>query len=266
MLHGRVGEISTSFPFAIFMLTVNLMISRREDISWTDLLQWCHPVTAPHWNSASSLQRPILLLMFLKAGHTVQCVTVKHSDSKIRRRGHMVCFCSSFIGYNDTLVTPLVCPQWRCFIGVFSFMSTTWVLICKLVSTLVSLTCPCCMGGHFRTPIPPSLLTRWLKSQHLHLSFICRLWVSLENAVFRLSVPLLPPVPSPCRPVIIWVQTAVLESEQICASCASSQQSSSLQISNSATTSLLRAYATSYFVVTRYRIPTLVSSRLQLHL
>lgn len=43
-------------------------------------------------------------------------------------------------------------------------------------------------------PSPQSLLTRWLKSQRLHLSFIYRLWVSLENVVFRLSVPLLPPV------------------------------------------------------------------------
>lgn len=46
--------------FAIIPHTPNHRIFRREEISRTFLLQWWNPITAPHSNSVSSLELPIL--------------------------------------------------------------------------------------------------------------------------------------------------------------------------------------------------------------
>lgn len=64
--------------FEIIPLTNDRGISRREDISWTDLLQQWHPITVTHTNSVCSLDQPILSQMFLKADCMARCLIWSH--------------------------------------------------------------------------------------------------------------------------------------------------------------------------------------------
>lgn len=79
-LQSCVTVVPKHFHFAEIPLKAGVEHQREEKNSQADLFQWWHAVIAPHFNSLSSLEQPILLQMFKKGRlnswiQRLRCVT-----------------------------------------------------------------------------------------------------------------------------------------------------------------------------------------------